>query len=54
MKPTPGHIWRQLPPEAWLSDGRQVLHFRSSRWDRWCQQKTLLQPHWHHHPKQGG
>lgn len=25
MKPTPDHIWRQLPPEAWLSDGRQVL-----------------------------
>ncbi|MCX5959419.1 MAG: hypothetical protein NT053_06145 [Cyanobacteria bacterium] len=28
-----------LPPlslrEAWLSDGRQVLHFRPSRWERW-------------------
>jgi hypothetical protein len=23
------------PKEAWLSDGRQVLHFRPSRWDRW-------------------
>jgi hypothetical protein len=21
--------------EAWLSDGRQVLHFRPSRWERW-------------------
>ena len=26
------------PQEAWLSDGRQVLHFRPSRWDRWSQQ----------------
>jgi hypothetical protein len=26
------------PREAWLSDGRQVLHFRPSRWDRWSQQ----------------
>ena len=26
------------PKEAWLSDGRQVLHFRPSRWDRWSQQ----------------
>jgi len=42
MKPTPGRIWRQLPPEAWLSDGRQVLHFRPSRWDRWCQQLELI------------
>ena len=25
------------PKEAWLSDGRQVLHFRPSRWDRWSQ-----------------
>ena len=33
---------RQRPPlsprEAWLSDGRQVLHCRPTRWDRWCQQ----------------
>jgi len=26
------------PLEAWLSDGRQVLHFRPSRWDRLSQQ----------------
>ena len=26
------------PKEAWLSDGRQVLHFRPSRCDRWSQQ----------------
>ena len=25
------------PKEAWISDGRQVLHFRPSRWDRWSQ-----------------
>ena len=26
------------PQEGWISDGRQVLHFRPSRWDRWSQQ----------------
>ena len=26
------------PREAWISDGRQVLDFRPSRWDRWSQQ----------------
>ena len=25
------------PKEAWISDGRQVLHFRPGRWDRWTQ-----------------
>ena len=31
--------WPPLTPrEAWLSDGRQVLHFRPSRWDHWSQQ----------------
>ena len=25
------------PKEAWLSDGRQVLHFQPVRWDRWNQ-----------------
>ena len=29
------------PKEAWLSDGRHVLHFRPSRWDRWCQQLEI-------------
>ena len=24
-----------LPQEGWISDGRHVLHFRPSRWDRW-------------------
>jgi hypothetical protein len=23
------------PKEAWISDGRQVLHFRPTLWDRW-------------------
>ncbi len=25
------------PQGGWISDGRQVLHFRPSRWDRWSQ-----------------
>ena len=25
------------PQEGWLSDGRRVLHFRPSRWNRWSQ-----------------
>ena len=25
------------PREAWISDGRQVLHFRPLRYDRWSQ-----------------
>jgi hypothetical protein len=25
------------PQEGWLSDGRQVLHFQPSRYDRWSQ-----------------
>ena len=25
------------PREGWLSDGRQVLHFRPRRYDRWSQ-----------------
>ncbi len=25
------------PREAWISDGRQVLHFRPRRYDRWSQ-----------------
>jgi len=29
------------PKEAWISDGRQVLHFRPTRWDRWCQQLEI-------------
>ena len=24
-----------LPQEGWISDGRHVLHFLPSRWDRW-------------------
>ena len=29
------------PREAWISDGRQVLHFRPNRWDRWSQQLQI-------------
>ncbi|MCP9793084.1 DUF1651 domain-containing protein [Vulcanococcus limneticus] len=25
------------PREGWLSDGRHVLHFRPTLWDRWTQ-----------------
>jgi hypothetical protein len=25
------------PKEGWISDGRQVLHFRPPRYDRWSQ-----------------
>jgi len=25
------------PKESWLSDGRRVLHFRPTHWDRWSQ-----------------
>ena len=25
------------PKEAWISDGRQLLHFRPTLWDRWSQ-----------------
>jgi hypothetical protein len=25
------------PREGWISDGRQVLHFRPVRYDRWSQ-----------------
>ncbi len=30
------------PQEGWISDGRQVLHFRPTRWDRWCQQLEVI------------
>ena len=29
------------PKEAWISDGRQVLHFRPTLWDRWNQQLEI-------------
>lgn len=29
------------PREAWISDGRQVLHFRPNRWDRWSQRLEI-------------
>ncbi len=27
--------------EAWISDGRQVLHFRPTLWDRWSQRLEI-------------
>ncbi|MFM7674541.1 MAG: DUF1651 domain-containing protein [Synechococcus sp.] len=37
---------RQRPPlsprEGWLSDGRQVLHFRPTRYDRWSQRLEVV------------
>jgi hypothetical protein len=30
------------PREAWLSDGRHVLHFRPTRWDRWAQELEVI------------
>lgn len=29
------------PRQAWISDGRQVLHFRPTRWDRWSQRLEI-------------
>ncbi len=29
------------PKEAWLSDGRLVLHFRPTVWDRWNQRLEI-------------
>jgi hypothetical protein len=29
------------PREAWISDGRQVLHFRPTVWDRWNQRLEI-------------
>ncbi len=34
------------PREGWLSDGRQVLHFRPARWDRWSQQLQIISGEW--------
>ena len=38
-------VTRKRPPlsprEAWISDGRQVLHFRPSLWDRWSQRLEI-------------
>jgi hypothetical protein len=29
------------PREAWISDGRQVLHFRPTVWERWEQRLEI-------------
>ncbi len=30
------------PQEGWISDGRQMLHFRPARWDRLVQRLQLI------------
>ncbi|MFZ0406730.1 MAG: DUF1651 domain-containing protein [Cyanobium sp.] len=30
------------PQEGWISDGRHVLHFRPTRWERWCQELEVI------------
>jgi hypothetical protein len=34
------------PKEGWISDGRQVLHFKPARWDRWSQELELTVGEW--------
>lgn len=36
-----GHRLPLSPKDGWISDGRQVLHFRPARWDRWSQTLEL-------------
>ena len=31
-----------IPPEAWLSNGRHVLRFRPTRWDRYAQVMEVI------------
>ena len=34
------------PAEGWLSDGRQVLHFRPVVWERWHQELEVTSGEW--------
>lgn len=34
------------PKDGWISDGRQVLHFRAARWDRWSQTLDMTSGEW--------
>jgi hypothetical protein len=34
------------PAEGWLSDGRQVLHFKPVIWDRWQQELEITCGEW--------
>ncbi len=34
------------PKEGWISDGREVLHFKPARWDRWAQELELTVGEW--------
>ena len=29
------------PKEGWISDGRNVLHFKPARWDRWAEELEI-------------
>ena len=46
------HVSRQqsripaTPAEGWLSDGRQVLHFRPVIWERWHQELEVTRGEW--------
>ena len=46
------HVSRQqpripaTPAEGWLSDGRQVLHFRPVIWERWHQELEVTSGEW--------
>jgi hypothetical protein len=37
----PSHRVPLTPKEGWLSDGRQVLHFRPTRWERTYQRLEI-------------
>ena len=46
------HVSRQqpripaAPAEGWLSNGRQVLHFRPVVWERWQQELEVTRGEW--------
>ncbi len=35
-----------VPAEGWLSDGRQLLHFRPVSWERWKQELEVISGEW--------
>ena len=41
MSRGPRHRPSLLPREAWIGDGRQVLHFRPTLWVRWSQRLEI-------------
>lgn len=34
------------PKEGWISDGRNVLHFKPARWDRWAEELEITAGEW--------